>query len=153
AATSRARRPFFNVSDDGQLLLPCGVDTVRDSFPLHVYDAATGAQVGKAITAPGPISDAAFVPSTSLVVTGGAVKATGGAYDIRKQNLDEPGVVQFVNFRTGERQFADVPTVSQPIAVQCNPDGKTVVVLCHRGQLLILDAATGNKRGEHIAFE
>ncbi len=151
-APTASRRPYVKVSGDGTHLLPSGIDTVRDDKPLQVYDAATGNRVGKAVEAAGPISDGAFVPGTSLVVIGGAAMPQADGLDIRKQNLDQPGVVRFINYRTGAREFADVVTATQPIAVQCSPDGKTAVVLCQRGQVLLLDPATGAKRGEQAAF-
>ncbi len=145
--------PFVKVGNDGKHLLPCGIDTRREARELRVHDAATGAVVGKPITAPGRISDADFVVGTSLVIIGGAASAHGSEVHPSEQGMEKPGLVRFVHFESGAVAFADLDTPSEPVAVRCSPDGQTVVVLCHLGQVLLLDAATGQRRSEHQALE
>jgi eukaryotic-like serine/threonine-protein kinase len=147
-----ARHAFVKLSDDGKYLLPCGFDTVRGARELQVHDAATGAPVGKRLPMPGFISDGTFVPGTSLVVTVGAAGGPTSDADVHNQNLDAPGIVRWLDRKTGRAAFPDVLTASQPVAVQASPDGRTVIALCQCGQLLVLDAGTGKLHREHRAF-
>jgi len=154
AAPLTARHPFVKVGNHGKRLLPSGIDTLREAREareLTVLDSATGAVVGKPITAPGPISDADFVAGTSLVVTGGA-GGDGPKGHPRDQGMEKPGLVRFVNLESGEAAFNDLETPSQPVAVRSSPDGKTVVVLCHLGHVLMIDSATGKARSLPQAF-
>ncbi|MCI0681985.1 MAG: serine/threonine-protein kinase [Gemmataceae bacterium] len=145
--------PFVKVSADGKHFLPSGIDISREARELRVHDSTTGAVVGKPVAAPGRISDGDFVVGTSLVVTGGAAGGGGSETHPRDQGMEKPGLVRFVDFETGAAAFADLQTPSEPVAVRCSPDGKVVVVLCHLGQVLLVDTATGQRRAEHQAFE
>lgn len=151
--STSSRSAFVRLNDRGDRGLPSGFDGWRDRTSVEVFDVATGKNVGAKLTGPGLISDADFVPKSSLIVLAG-----GGAFEnarrpLTEQKLEATGFVRFANSDTGETAFPDLITPSQPNAVRTSPDGQTVVALCHLGQLLIVDAATGKLRAEHQAFD
>jgi WD40 repeat protein len=148
-----ARHAFVKVSADGKRLLPCGIDNLREGRDLQVYDAATGAPIGKRLALPGLVSDATFVPGTALIAAGGSARADRADSALSRQRLDEPGAVRFLGQETGTPAFPDIPTPSEPVALEASPDGRTVVVLCHRGECLLIDSRTGKVRARCQAFQ
>jgi WD40 repeat protein len=140
-------------SRDGKYFFASQTDTVRDRRALQVHDASTGERVGKRLEAAGLISDATFVPGTALAVLAGSDSWTGVKPDVRGQDLSQPGIVEFLNHDSGIAIFAPVKTPSNPVAVEASPDGRTIVVLCHLGQVLLFDASTGKLRAEQQAFK
>ncbi|MBC8117661.1 MAG: WD40 repeat domain-containing protein [Candidatus Saccharimonas sp.] len=144
--------PFVRFNERGDRWLPSCFDNGRDRTELQVRETASGKPVGSQLSGTGMISDADFVPKSPLIVLAGG----GSRDDVRRsladQNLDGPGVVRFVNSETGQAAFENIVTPSQAIAVRASPDGKTVVVLCHRGHVVLIDPATGKVRAEHQAF-
>lgn len=143
---------FLKVSRDGKHFLPSGTDTIRDRRCVQVHDVSTGSAVGKRIEWPGFASDVAFVPQRSQVVVAGSANRDDPQTDVRRQNLSRPGLVQFFDFQTGVAPFPGIVTPSEPVAVEASPDGRTVVVLCHLGQVLLLEAANGQVRKSEVAF-
>ena len=143
---------FIKLSADGKYLLSSGLDVARDRSSLQVHEAQTGGAVGERLQLPGFISDATFVSGSRLVVLAGGADRDEDA-DSRRQNLDRPGTAGFFYFDSGKEAFARVPTPSQPVAVEGSPDGRTVVVLCNRGQVLLFDAITGKLRREYQGFD
>ncbi len=145
--------PFVRLNQNGDRWLPSSFDNGRSRSSVEIQDSRSGKSVGPKLSASGLISDADFVPKSPLVVL-----ACGGSREdahrgLQEQKLDDPGSVRFVNSETAESVFADVTTPSQPIAVRSSPDGQTIVVLCYRGQVMLLDAATGKVRAEDQAFQ
>jgi WD40 repeat protein len=147
------RNAFVEFSADGRHFLACGTDTMRDQRALQVYDARTGAPVGQRLESQGLIGAAAFIAGTSLVVLVGSSALVGEAFDIRRQNLDRAGRVHFLNSISGKAVFTSATTPSEPVAVKTSADGRTIVVLCHRGQVLLFDATTGKQRCAMSAFQ
>ena len=151
-AASSARGPFVRFNERGDRWLPSGFDNSRDRTDLEIMETASGKPVGQKLSGTGLISDADFVPNSSLIVLAGGGSREDARRSLDKQHLDGPGFVRFVNSETGQAAFEDVATPSQVIAVRASPDGQTIVVLCHRGQIVLLDAVTGKLRVEHQAF-
>jgi WD40 repeat protein len=148
-----AAGPFVRFNPEGDRWLSSGFDGRRDRRLIGVVDAKTGQAVAPPISQSGLISDADFVPHSPLVVLVG-----GGASDeprdqFRDQNPAAPGFIRFVDPITGQMAFPEVATPTQPIAVRVSSDAATAVVLCHGGQILLLDPATGKPRSEVTAFE
>ena len=167
-AAPSARGPFVRLNDHGDRWIPSSFDGGRDRTEFEVCDVKTGKVIGPKLSGPGLISDADFVPVVGQVSNlpskdgqvgnlPHVVLVGGGSRDdvyrsLPDQKLDSSGFVRFVNSETGEPAFPDVTTSSQPIAVRAAPDGRTVVVLCHQGHLLLLDSATGKLHAEYQAF-
>jgi WD40 repeat protein len=152
AATS-AHGPFVRLNDRGDRWLSSGFDGGRVRTEIEVFDVQTGQAIGPKFHGPGLISDADFVPKSPVIVVAGGGKPEDLYRALPDQRLETPGFIRLLNSETGEPMFPDVTTPSQPIAVRSSPNGQTVVVLCHQGHLLLLDAATGKLRAEHQAFD
>ena len=158
AVASSESAPFVRFNSKGDRWLPSSFDNARDRTAIEVFDSNTGKPVGPKLEGPGLISDSDFLPSVGqeggprhVVLVGGGSRSDVGR-GLNEQKLGGPGVVRFVNSETAAAVFADVATPSQPVAVRCSPDGRTVVVLCFKGQVLLLDATTGKVQAEHQAF-
>lgn len=151
-ATKSADAPFVRFNERRDRWLPSGFDNGRVRTELEVIDIATGQAVGPKLSATGLISDADFVPQSPFVVLAGGGAHADVYLPLDQQKLDQPGYVRLVNAETGAAAFADVVTPCQAIAVRSSPDGRTVVALCHEGELVLIDATTGQKRAEHVAF-
>lgn len=145
--------PFVRLNEQGDRWLPSSFDTTRTRTELQVMEVVSGKPVGPQLSGPGLISDADFIPRSSLIVLAGGGTREDASLALGKQNLDGPGFVRFVNSETGQAACEDIATPAQAIAVRASSDGQTVVVLCHRGQVMLLDPATGKVRVEHPAFE
>ncbi len=151
-ATSSAHGPFIRFNERGDRWLPSGFDNGRDRIGFEVMETASGKPAGPKLAGTGLISDADFVPHSSLIVLAGGGSREDAWHSLDQQNLDDPGCVRIVNSESGQAAFEDVVTPSQAIAVRASPDGQTIVVLCHRGHVVLLDSATGKVRAEHPAF-
>ncbi len=147
------RNSFIKVCDDGRHFVPSGLDTIRDRQSVQVHDVRTGAPVGKQVEWPGFISDVSFVPGTTRLAVAGSANRDEPQTDLRRLDLERAGRVQLLDFTSGADAFPSLPTPSEPIAVECSPDGRTLVVLCQRGQVLLVDAATGRLRKTETAFQ
>ncbi len=152
-AAPSACGPFVRLNDRGDRWLPSVFNGWRDRADFEVCEVATGKALGPKLSGPGLISDADFVSKSRLIVLVGGSSRDDAGRSIPEQKLDSPGFVRFVNGETGEPTCPDMTTPSQPIAVRSSPDGQTVVVLCHLGQVLLLDPASGKLRTEHQAFD
>lgn len=151
-AASAHHHPFVRINDRGDRWIPSGFNNWRDRTEVEIIDLNSGKLIEPKLTGPGLISDADFVPKSPLVVIVGGSTHEDLGHTLTDQKLNGPGFIRFVNSETGVPAFEDVKTPSQPIAVRTSPDGRTVVVLCNEGHLLLLDPATGKLRAQHQAF-
>ncbi len=151
-AARSSHGPFVRFNGPGDRWLPSGFDNARFRIDLEVMDTASGKPVGPTLSATGLISDADFVPGSPLIVLAGGGSREDARRQLDAQHLDESGFVRFVNSETGEAAFEEIVTPSQAIAVRVSPDGQSIVVLCHRGHIVLVDAATGKRRAEQPAF-
>ena len=149
---SSACGPFIRFNERGDRWLPSGFDNGRDRTGFDVIETASGKPVGPPLAGTGLISDADFVPHSSRIVLAGGGSHADARRSLHEQHLDGAGFARIVNADSGQAAFEDVVTPSQAIAVRASPDGQTIVVLCHLGHVLLLDAATGQRRAEHRAF-
>ena len=150
--TSSAHAPFVRFNERGDRWLPSGFDNSRDRTSLEVMETASRQPVGPQLSGSGLISDADFVPQSSLIVLAGGGSREDAGRSLAEQKLDGPGFVRIMNSETGQAAFEDVGTPSQAIAVRASPDGQTIAALCHLGHIVLLDPATGKLRVEHQAF-
>ena len=145
--------PFVRYHEQSNRWLASGFDNGRDRTVFQVMETTSGKPIGPQLTGAGLISDADFIPKSSLIVMVGGGSREDAWRTLDKQKLDEPGYVRFVNSETGQAAFEDLVTHSQAIAVRASLDGQTVVVLCHRGHVVLLNAVTGQRRAELLAFQ
>jgi WD40 repeat protein len=152
ANLAAADGPFVRFNADGDRWIPCGFDGHRDRRTVQAIDASSGQAVGAVLSGAGLISDADFVPRSNNIVLVGSQSADSLQSRFLEQNPDSNGVVRFVDAQNGRPAFADVATPTQPVAVRVSPNGTTAVVLCHRGQVLLVNTADGQVRFQADAF-
>jgi len=138
--------PFIRFNPAGDRWISSSFDGHRDRRFVTVHDSVNGAPIGPFLSGAGLISDADFIPESPLIVLAGGGLKEETHPSFKDQKPESPGTIRFVNSTNGQATFPDIATPTQPIAVRASPDGKTVVVLCHHGQILIVDAATGKVR-------
>ena len=148
-----AHGPFVRLHERGDRWFASGLDNGRSQTELQVRETASGKPIGPMLSGKGMISDAVFIPKSSLIAMAGGGSREDAWRTLDQQKLDEPGYVRFVNSETGQPPFEDVMTPSQAIAVRASSDGQTVVALCHRGHVVLLNAVTGQQKAEHQAYQ
>jgi len=145
-----ASGPFVRSNSTGSRWLPSGFDGHRDRHRLEVIDTKTGKAVGVPLQTADLISDADFIPKSSrLIVVGGPARDRPM---FRDQDPERGGFIRFVDSDNGKQPFPEIATPTQPIAVKVSGDGTTAVVLCHRGQVLLVDLDKGIVRQEVAAL-
>src|SRR5262249_52272086 len=65
--------------------------------------------------------------------------------DLTSAHLNS-GWVELWDWKAGKARGEPVWTTTEPLAAAFSPDGKTLVVACAGGQVLLLDADTGKKK-------
>lgn len=139
AAAGTISGPFVRCHPKGDCWLVSGFDGRRDRHGVEIVEAATAQSRRIPIAETTLISDADFIPGSDRVVVAGGHGAAGSPIHFREQHPDSPGFVQILSTREGGDHGPEVPTPTQPIAVRVAPDGGTAVVLCHRGQVLLIE--------------
>lgn len=134
-----ASGPFARINGSGDRWMPSGFDGHRDRHQLEVIDTRTAQAVGVPLQTKDLISDADFISnSTRLVVVGGPASDRPMFKD---QQPDAPGFVRIFDSQNGQQPVPEIATPTQPVAVRVSPDGSTAIVLCHLGQVLLIDVA------------
>jgi WD40 repeat protein len=109
----------------------------------QVYESSTGNALGPRIAAGGILIDAAWGLDGSHLATAASKDAT---VESRQANpLLQKGLVRIWNSRSGQ-MTAELELSSEPRALQYSPDGEHLVVRCASGEILVLDARSGQKR-------
>jgi WD40 repeat protein/serine/threonine protein kinase len=134
------------LSRDGRFLLPTGLSTaVTPSCNLRrtqVVDVATGRPVGLPLEADGLIIDGAFSPDGRQVAC--AVSSAESREERRSaERMEQPGQLVWWDWRTGEFRHGPVQTPSEPRMLDYSPDGRQLAVVCAKGELVVIDPATG----------
>ena len=151
-APDSAGGPFIRLSHKGDRWLSCGFDGWRDRRRLQIVDAVTARGLGTLISEAGFISDADFVPDSTWIVLAGGNPADAARMMFKDQSPDSAGFIRILDSETGRQVFPDIETPAQPVAVRVSADGATAIVLCHRGQLLLVDIKRGAIRNQVIAL-
>lgn len=152
AVTLPDQQPFLREDLSGRRLIPAGFDTRRTRREVRVLDSTTGEVTTELPEQPGLISDLAVIGQGRTLVLAGS-KDADTEEDVRKQNLNGPGVVRFVDAGNGAEVWPTLETPSAPIAVKVSPDEAVVVVLCHGGQLLLIDGADGSLNADVVCLD
>lgn len=145
-----ASGPFARINSTGDRWIPCGFDGHRDRHQLEVIDTRTGKAVGVPLQTKDLISDADFIPnSTRLVVVGGP---SSDRPMFKDQRPEAAGFVRIFDSQDGQHPLPEITTPTQPIAVRVSGDSSTAIVLCHLGQVLLVDIAKWAVRRKLDAF-
>ncbi len=152
AITLPVQQPFLRQNLSDRRVIPGGFDTRRFRREVRIFDSQTGNVTSSLPEQPGFISDLAVIGQGKTLVLAGSISA-GDEDDVRDQNLEGPGVIRFVDSGTGAEVWPTLETPSDPIAVKASPDGTVVVVLCHGGQLLLIDAVDGRPAAEVVCLD
>ncbi len=152
AVTLPVQQAFLRQDQSGRRLIPASFDTLRTRREVRIFDSLTGDVTAELPKQPGFISDLAVIGQGKTLVLAGS-KSAGSELDVRRQNLEGPGVVRFVDSSTGAETWPTLETPSEPIAVKVSPDETVVVVLCHAGQLLLIDGADGSLTAELVCLD
>ena len=122
----------ISLSADGQYLIPTGAGGRAERLrATQMLETATGRPAGPVLEPSGAILDAAISPGGRNV----CLLAAAGA--------GPPGCVEFWDWREARRVGRPLTTPSEPRSVAYCPDGRQLAVLCAQGQLLLIDAGTG----------
>jgi WD40 repeat protein len=138
---------FLVLSPDGKYFLPVGTARALFSTLLstRVFDAATGEPAGEELKCGSIILSGTFSPDGRSVVTlqsSTTVKSERHWSHYRPQ--EHPGWLQFWNWRTGKKILEPMGVPSEPIGAAFDRDGRRIMVLGANGDLLTVDAGTGN---------
>jgi WD40 repeat protein/tRNA A-37 threonylcarbamoyl transferase component Bud32 len=133
------------LSPDGRYLIPCGTSFRGGSLmSTRVYEAATGNALGPPLRPGGPLLDAALSPDRRHVAT---LRARAATTEDRLEQLkrgdEQAGQLHVWDWGTGRVAFPPVDLPSAPRSLDYSPDGRHLCVLCARGQVLLLEAASG----------
>jgi WD40 repeat protein len=111
----------------------------------RVYDLATGAPAGPAVTPGGLVLGATFSPDGRHLAV---LSSRWSEPDSRLNAIYAPegqaGALHLYDWRTGRPVLPPVPMPSEPRSAAYHPDGRHLAVLCAGGQILRLDAARGD---------
>jgi WD40 repeat protein len=117
----------LRLSCDGCYLIATGSSWPAACLPsARVYDASTFQPAGPPLRPGGIVTGADLSPDGRHAVT-----------------LNTLGQAHFWDWRTGEKSMEPVATPSEPRAVRYTPDGRLAIVACVGGQVLAVDASTG----------
>jgi WD40 repeat protein/serine/threonine protein kinase len=146
---------FVRLSRDGRYLLPTGLSRFTCELrSTQLFDLTTGQRVGPPLEARGFILDAAVSPDGRQVAA--AVSLAASAAERRAQPGQQPGQLLVWDWRSGKLQYEPVKLPSEPRKLDYSPDGRHLAVDCAKGELVVIDPATGNTfrqwqaRGPHL---
>ncbi|MHB9048253.1 MAG: WD40 repeat domain-containing serine/threonine protein kinase [Pirellulales bacterium] len=139
---------YAALSPDGRYMMPAGQNNLTSTglTATRVYEVATASPAGPALKLDGLLNGAVFSCDGRVALTLSALAANAQRRDasaIRSQ----PGKVRLWDWRTGRELCPAIPTPSEPLGAAYHPQGKTAVVLCAGGQVLVLDRS-GRRLGE-----
>jgi WD40 repeat protein len=99
------------------------------------------------------VNGSLFAPDGQrAVVLAAADKSSSGKSaslrPMRGEMESQRGQLIFWNWRTGQETSPRMETPSEPIGAAWSPDAKSIAVICAAGQVLLIDAAKGERRAE-----
>ncbi|MBC8870724.1 MAG: tetratricopeptide repeat protein [Planctomycetes bacterium] len=137
---------YLTVSPDGRFVMPAGWNLNRNQTSTQVFELATGEAAGATLETAGLLNGAAFSPDGRCVVTLSSDKESLAKRGWMDVHLDrDKGWIEFWNWRTGKQQLDPLEAPSEPKGAAFSPDGKILVVVCGGGQVLLVDAESGEQ--------
>jgi WD40 repeat protein/serine/threonine protein kinase len=141
---------FVRLSRDGRFLLPTGVSNFGCALrSTQVFELTTGQRVGPPLEANGFILDAAFSPDGLQVAA--AVSRAASAAERRAQPGQQPGHLLLWDWRAGKLQHEPLQMPSEPRKLDYSPDGRQLTVIGAKGELVVIDPATGKTLRQWLA--
>jgi WD40 repeat protein/serine/threonine protein kinase len=135
------------LSPDGNHLLAIGGQQDTFLVQTRVHQVATGKAAGPVLRAGGLLTGGSFYRDGSRAIT---LNSQSTSPSQRRTEAfwpaKTPGDVRFWNWRMGKEIFDPLETPSEPWDCAFSPDGKTLVVVCAGGQILLVDPASGKIR-------
>jgi WD40 repeat protein len=129
------------LSLDGRFLLPTGLNQGMGNLrSTQVFDVTTGQRVGPQLKADGIIMDGAFSPDGLQVAI--AVSRAATWQERSAQQGQQPGQLQFWDWRAGKLQNEIVQLSSEPRKLDYSPDGRQLASIGANGDLTVVDPAT-----------
>ncbi len=147
AIATHAKQSFLKVDSTETQAIPAGFDSIRDRREITPFSIATGEPTGATYSVNGVICDASFVTSRDALIAIGTAEQLS---HIASENTSQvKGFVRLVDRKTGSLLLDEVKTPSLPIAVETTRDGKTAIVLCQNGELLLFETESLKLVAEH----
>jgi WD40 repeat protein len=139
---SAGARSNVRLSRDGRFLLPRGLSHHRCELrSTQVFDLTTGRPAGPPLETNGIILDGAFSPDGLEVAAAVSLAATPAERGARPG--EQPGRLLLWDWRAGKLRYEPLPLPSEPRQLDYSPDGGRLAVLGARGELVLIDPATG----------
>jgi WD40 repeat protein/serine/threonine protein kinase len=133
---------FVRLSRDGRFLLPTGLNRITCALrSTRVFELTTGQRVGPPLEANGFIMDAAFSPDGLQVAA--AISRAASPQERFHQPGRQPGQLLLWDWRAGKLQHGPLPLPSEPRKLDYSPDGRQLAVVGAKGDLVVIDPATG----------
>ncbi|MBW3541737.1 MAG: NAD-dependent epimerase/dehydratase family protein, partial [Planctomycetes bacterium] len=144
AANFRLRMAPF-----GPYVLPGGWNRERWATSTRVYHAVTGEPAGPKLEVRGLLNDCDFAADGEQSVTVSSLEEhTDQRHPRNIRFAEQEGWIQFWNWKTGTEIAEPLRAPSEPIRCAYSPDGKSLVVVCAAGEMLLLDAETKRIRSQ-----
>jgi WD40 repeat protein/serine/threonine protein kinase len=141
---------FVCLSRDGRFLLPTGRSGgMCEQRSTQVVDLTTGQFAGPPLEANGFLLDAAFSPDGLQVAA--AVSVAAFSSERRAQPGQQPGKLLLWDWRAGKLQHEPLQLPSEPRRLDYSPDGRQLAVLGAKGELVVIDPATGKPLRQWLA--
>jgi WD40 repeat protein/serine/threonine protein kinase len=141
---------FVRLSRDSCFLLATGLSHDRCELrSTQVVDLTTGQPVGPLLEANGLILDAAFSPDGLQVAT--AVSPAASRQERTAQRVQQPGQLLLWDWRARKLPHKSFPLPSEPRKLDYSPDGQQLAVLGAKGELVVIDPATGQMLQQWLA--
>jgi WD40 repeat protein/serine/threonine protein kinase len=137
---------FVRLSHDGRFLLPRGLSRDGELRSTQVVDLTTGQRVGSPLEAKGIILDAAFSPDglqVAAAVSCAASREERSEVAHPGRAAQQPGQVLLWDWRAGQLRHEPLPMPSEPRMLDYSPDGRQLAVIGAKGELVVIDPATG----------
>jgi WD40 repeat protein len=132
---------------DGRHVMPTGAgywDAEHGLKETRVFSVADGQPAGKPLAVGGLLVNAALAPHAPQALTLCSLAKSREERDlVELKPLGRAGRAQFWNWQTGAAQFAPLPMPSEPRGVDYSPDGKSAAVICHGGQIFVVNPSDG----------
>jgi WD40 repeat protein len=132
---------LVRLSPDGRHVLASGGNSRACAMrTTQIHDVATGKEAGPQLPAGGILMDAAFSPDGRQVALAASVAASPAQR--HNQPGQQPGRLTLWACRTGKETVDVLELPVEPRKLDYSPDGRFLVVIDARGEVVLVDPAT-----------